>query len=272
MRPKLSHDELVGEYEGAVDPVYLEHIRARETTFRKNLAAVRRYLQPTDHILEIGSYCGAFLKVAREAGLDIVGVEPSKWAAKASREITSAPVFTGTVDDLPPNHRVFDAVVAWDVLEHFADPVKELRKINALLPDGGRFLFSTLLIDNWFPRLAGHHWPWLMDMHLFYFTEATIRQVLQETGFEVVEDGKYCHVVTLDYLLSKLGTLGVPGASALARVLEPSAVGRVEIPFRFGDIKLYVCRKVADAPARSIRRSTIAPPLGEDDPASLTAQ
>src|SRR5262249_14433636 len=104
------------------------------------------------------------------------------------------------------------------------------------------------------------------------FTEATIRQVLRETGFEVIDDGKYCHIVTFEYLLSKLGTLGLPGASALARALESSAVGRVEIPFRFGDIKLYVCRKIADAPARSIRRSTIAPPLDEDDPAALTIE
>jgi dolichol-phosphate mannosyltransferase len=272
MRPRLSHVALVRAYEDAVDEVYLEHIRARETTFRRNLAAVQKYLEPTNRILEIGSYCGAFLKVAREAGLDIVGVEPSRWAANASKSITTARVFTGTVDDLPSDHRVFDAIVAWDVLEHFADPVKELRKINALLPDGGLFLFSTLLIDNWFPRLAGSHWPWLMDMHLFYFTEATIRQVLRETGFEVIDDGKYCHVVTFEYLLSKLGTLGLPGASALARALESSAVGRVEIPFRFGDIKLYVCRKIADAPARSIRRSTIAPPLDEDDPAALTIE
>lgn len=255
MRPKLSPAELVGEYEGAIDPVYLEHIRARQTTFRRNLEQVRRHLRSVDRILEIGSYCGAFLKVARDAGLDIVGVEPSRWAAQASRGITTAPVFTGTVDDLPGNHRSFDVVVAWDVLEHFADPVEELRKINALLPDGGTFLFSTLMIDNWFPRVAGQYWPWLMDMHLFYFTEATIRQVLKRTGFELVDEGKYTHVVTFEYLLSKLGTLGVPAAEALSKKLVSSRIGRVEIPFRFGDIKLFVARKVTDADPRSTLRS-----------------
>ena len=30
------------------------------------------------------------------------------------------------------------------------------------------------------------------------------------TGFQVLGDDKYCHVVTLEYLLTKLGTLGVP--------------------------------------------------------------
>ena len=261
MRPELSPDELVGEYENAVDPVYLEHIRARQTTFQKNLSQVRKHLRSVDRILEIGSYCGAFLKVARDAGFDIVGVEPSRWAARASRGITSAPVVTGTVDDLPASLRSFDVVVAWDVLEHFANPVAELRKINELLPDGGTLLFSTLMIDNWFPRLAGKHWPWLMDMHLFYFTEATIRQVLRETGFELVDEGKYTHVVTLEYLLSKLATLGLPGAGALARAASDSRLGRAEIPFRFGDIKLFVARKVASPEPRSVIRShRVGPP------------
>ena len=269
MRPELSHDELVGEYESAIDPVYLEHIRARQTTFRRNLDQVRRHLRSVDRILEIGSYCGAFLKVARDAGFDIVGIEPSRWAAQASRGITTAPVVTGTVADLPAGLRSFDVVVAWDVLEHFADPVEELRKINLLLPDGGTLLFSTLMIDNWFPRLAGQYWPWLMDMHLFYFTEATIRQILRETGFELVDEGKYTHVVTLDYLLSKLGTLGVPGAAALSRKVASSRLGRLEIPFRFGDIKLFVARKVADAEPRSVIRSHLSP-ARED--AALTAE
>ena len=68
--------------------------------------------------------------------------------------------------------------------------------------------------------------------------------------FELVDEGKYTHVVTLDYLLSKLGTLGVPGAAALSKVVETSRLGRLEIPFRFGDIKLFVARKVADETAR----------------------
>ncbi|HEX4339036.1 MAG TPA: methyltransferase domain-containing protein [Polyangiaceae bacterium] len=271
MRPELSHDELVGEYESAVDPVYLEHLRARQTTFRRNLEQVRRHLRSVDRILEIGSYCGAFLKVARDAGFDITGVEPSRWAAQASRGITSAPVVTGTVEDLPASQRAFDVVVAWDVLEHFADPVEELRRINELLPDGGTLLFSTLMIDNWFPKLAGQYWPWLMDMHLFYFTESTIRQVLRTTGFELVDEGKYTHVVTLDYLLSKLGTLGVPGATELSKTVESSRLGRVEIPFRFGDIKLFVARKVSDVEPRSSVRSHVpgAPGLEET---SLTAE
>jgi SAM-dependent methyltransferase len=243
MRPKLSAADLVREYSQAVDPVYLENIQARIDTFRYNLNEVRAHIKPGDRVLEIGSYCGAFLKVAREEGIDIVGLEPSRWAVQASSNVTDAKVIRGTTDDVPRSMGNFDVITAWDVLEHFADPVAELKKMHGILADDGTLLFSTLMIDNWFPKAMGQRWPWLMDMHLFYFTESTIRQVLNQTGFEIIESRKYCHIVTFDYLMSKLGTLGVPLANTLSDAISGKQWAKTEIPFRFGDIKLFVCKK-----------------------------
>ena len=118
----------------------------------------------------------------------------------------------------------------------------------------GYFFFSTLMVDNWFPRLTGKYWPWYMDMHLYYFTMPTITHLLDRAGFEIVESMNYCHIITAEYLLRKLGTLGIPGASGLASTLSASAVGKALIPFRFGDIKLFVCRKKA-------RSMDLTPPL-----------
>ena len=263
MRPELSAADIVKEYAGAVDPVYLENIDARVATFRYNLGRVRRYFPPGSRVLEIGSYCGAFLKVAREEGIDIVGLEPSSWAASVATQMTDARVICGTTDDLPPELRHFNVIAAWDVLEHFAEPLDELEKVNSLLDPGGLFLFSTLMIDNWFPQAAGRHWPWLMDMHLYYFTENTIRNVLAQAGFEVVESMNYCHIVTLEYLLEKLSTLGVPLATLLSRGVTAAPWAKTEIPFRFGDIKLFVCRKAHDVEPRHARPESL-PPQGSN--------
>jgi hypothetical protein len=131
-------------------------------------------------------------------------------------------------------------------VEHFADPVGELRKINRLLSMGGRFFFCTLMIDNWFPRLVGGHWPWYMDMHLFYFTEATIRDLLRRSGFVLVESSPYRHITTVEYLLRKLGTLGIPGASPVSRLASKTPWGKTQIPVRLGDIQLFSCTKIAE--------------------------
>ena len=180
------------------------------------------------------------------------------WAVEAASRVTSRPIVHGTVKDLPDDIAPFDVVTMWDVLEHLYDPEGQLREIKGMLKPDGKLIFSTIMIDNWFPRLAGPEWPWLMDMHLFYFTECSIADLVERAGFEILESRKYCHVVTVEYLLEKLGSLGVPGMRSAARALGMTPAGRLQVPFRFGDIKLFVCRKanpagveVGECPARS---------------------
>jgi dolichol-phosphate mannosyltransferase len=243
MKQEIEPEQLVHEYEEVEDPVYLKNIRVRERMFQYNLGKVRQYLRPGLRLLDIGSYCGAFLKVARAEGLDVVGLEPSAWAVGVSSKIIDAPVIHGTTADLPGDIGPFDVITLWDVLEHFYDPVAEMKRVYSLLRPEGTFLFSTLMIDNWFARLLGERWPWLMDMHLFYFTDPTLHDMLRQTGFAVMESRNYCHMVNLEYLLSKLGTIGVPGASALSTLSAGRPGGAIVIPFRLGDIKLFVCKK-----------------------------
>jgi len=244
MRPKLSAGELVGEYSRVVDPVYLDNFPARLVTFEKTLAKIDRYIPPEARMLEVGSYCGAFLRTARQAGIDVIGLEPSAWAVEQSKRFTDARVLHGTLDDLPADLGPFDVVAAWDVVEHFADPVAELSKVNRALVTGGHFVFCTLMIDNWFPRLAGSRWPWFMDMHLFYFTRATIERLLGRTGFSLVESWPYLHITTPEYLLRKLGTLGVPGAAGASKLVSRTPWARAHIPVRLGDIQLFVAKKL----------------------------
>ncbi len=245
MRPRFSGDQLLEEYDKAEDPTYLENIAVRERMFEYNLAAVAQYTRPGCRLLDIGSHGGAFLNVAKEHGLEVMGLEPCSWAVAESRKRVDAPVIHGTTQNLPDDIGNFDIVTMWDVLEHLSDPLEELRRVHRLLRPDGTLLFSTLMIDNWFAKLSGSRWPWLMDMHLFYFTDATISHVLQQTGFAIMESRNYCHMVTTEYLLSKLGTLGLPGTEPASAFLKKLKWNNTVLPFRLGDIKLFVCKKRA---------------------------
>jgi hypothetical protein len=74
------------------------------------------------------------------------------------------------------------------------------------------------------------------------FPEATIRNVPAETGFELVESMKYCHIVTFRVPARQARNPRRPLAGNLA---ESVATFDWSAPrsFRFGDIKLFVCRK-----------------------------
>jgi 2-polyprenyl-3-methyl-5-hydroxy-6-metoxy-1,4-benzoquinol methylase len=218
----------------------------------------------------VGSYCGAFLKVAREAGVNVIGLEPSAWAIEQARRATDAQVIQGTLDDLPAELAPFDVVAAWDVVEHFADPVGELVKVNRALTKSGTFVFCTVMIDNWFPRLVGSRWPWFMDMHLFYFTRQTIAHVLDQAGFAIADSMPYLHITTPEYLLRKLGTLGLPGASTASRIVARTPWARAHIPVRLGDIQLFVAKKTRELtvqpapPAADADRRASAPSVRAD--------
>jgi 2-polyprenyl-3-methyl-5-hydroxy-6-metoxy-1,4-benzoquinol methylase len=184
-----------------------------------------------------------FLKIARERGWDVLGVEPSVWASSYARDKLDMPTVTGNIQNLPKDTQPFDVVCSWDVLEHVSDPMTELELVSERLRPGGVFAFSTLDYGNWYPRLLGERWPWMMDMHLYYFDQKVMHQMLERAGFEVVHSRSYCHIITAEYFLHKLAALGFPGADALRLLVARIPLGKAFIPFRFGDIRLYVCRK-----------------------------
>ena len=74
----------------------------------------------------------------------------------------------------------------WDVLEHTPDPKSEVREAHRLLNDEGLLVINYPDIGSWIARVMGRSWVFLLDVHLYYFTRATIRKLLEDAGFEVV--------------------------------------------------------------------------------------
>ncbi len=253
--PQLPAESMMSLYAEVQDKTYLENIDARIQTFTYNLDAIKEYLPESGRLLDVGSYCGVFLDIAKQRGYEVQGVEPSKWASDYARE-AGIPTLTGNLGDLPADTKPFDVVCSWDVLEHLSDPMSDLKKINERMRMGGTFAFSTLDFGNWFPRLLGERWPWMMDMHIYYFDQKVMKRMLENAGFRLVHNQAYCHIITLEYFLRKLDALKVPGADALRKAVKATPLSKIFVPFQFGDIQLYVCEKV---------RELDVAPAGESD-------
>jgi dolichol-phosphate mannosyltransferase len=255
--PLPNSDFILKMYSNVEDTVYAEHIDARVKTYKYNLDSLGTFLPKSGKLLDVGAYCGVFLNEARSRGYDVHGIEPSTWSVKFAKEHFGIELTNGTLKDLGPNETKFDIVTAWDVMEHFVDPMAELRQINSRMKKGGTFAFCTLNFENLAPRLLGERWPWLMDMHLFYFTDRTLGEMLAHAGFRLVHDQKYCHIITFDYFLIKLGSLGVPLMGLARKFLAITPFAKSFIPFKFGDIKMYVCEKISEieTPPKKTRNS-----------------
>jgi dolichol-phosphate mannosyltransferase len=249
--PQLPETEVLSLYSQVEDRTYLENVDARVKTFTYNFDRILKFLPKGGRLLELGSYCGIFLKIARERGFDPTGVEPSVWASQYARDTYGVATLTGGIQTLPTEPQPFDVVCAWDVLEHVSDPMSELERINQRLRKGGVLAFSTLDYGNWLPKLLGERWPWMMDMHLYYFDQKVMKQMLDRAGFRLLDAGNYCHIITLDYFLVKLDALRIPGARLLRSVVSRTPIAHLYLPFRFGDIQLYVCEKTAELAERA---------------------
>lgn len=233
-------DNLEQIYQEVRDETYLKNIPARRKTYQRNLDAIAAHLPPTGSLLEVGSYCGLFLETAKRNGWKGVGVEPSRWASEYARQTTGVDVHTGYLADSRAKLAdQYDVVVSWDVLEHVRDPVGFLRECGSYVRPGGVLCVSTLDVDTWMPRLLGTRWPWLINMHLFYFGSRSIKYVFRQAGFEIAHEASYVHYSRLRYLLN--------GAARVLPAFMARPVGWLTrlapdfiIPVSFGDIRMYV--------------------------------
>ncbi len=230
-------------YQEVEDPLYVKNLPSFRATGRRNWRDIERFLPPQGSLLEVGCYCGAFLDVAAAAGQKVKGLEPSRWAVDYCKSNTPHDVSCGSISDIPSLAGQYDSVVGWNVMEHATDPLADLKSINRALKPGGKFVFSTLNIDNWFPKLAKERWPWFLDMHLFYYTPATISDLLSAAGFRVVVVRPYCNIVAANYLLRKLDALGLRGLNLIGAALP---LDNLLVPFRFGDNMLVCATKISE--------------------------
>ena len=240
MNPRPHHLSVQDAYGDVEDVRYVEEEEGRVATFSESLTHIQRYA-PSGRLLDVGCHVGTFISLAEEAGYDVEGVEPSRWAARRAAERVRGTVRLGVVEDAPLPEGAYDVVTMWDVIEHLPDPSSTLRAVHSALRPGGVFAVTTMDVEALFPRVAGRRWPWYMQMHLVYFSRRTLGELLRRCGFEVVEISRHRRVVRVSYAVSRLGTYSRT-AERVARTLTRPVAGRT-VGIDLGDIVTVVARK-----------------------------
>ena len=235
-------------YSDVIDENFYSYLlHARERTYSYNLKKIKSFLPPSGKLLDIGAYCGVFMRTAKEMGYEVIGIEPSKWASNEARKNTGDEVICGTLKDLREDANNFDVITMWDVFEHLSDPVGELKDIWLRLKPHGVLVLSTMNMVNWFPKIMKEAYPWILDKHLFYFNPKTLTSMLNKSGFELVCQKSYRHYISIEYLMYKLSSLGIPGASLIEKLSKKSFISKWLVPVDFGDMETYVCKKIDKA-------------------------
>lgn len=142
---------------------------------------------PGRHLLEVGCGAGFFLAAARRAGWNVEGIELSDEAARFAIEQLELKILREPAESAPIPPAAFDAAGMFDVIEHLFDPRTVLTALARALVPGGLLVVSTPNFDAASRRLLGVDWAVLSPLeHLYYFTEDSLRRLLEDTGFTEV--------------------------------------------------------------------------------------
>jgi cyclopropane fatty-acyl-phospholipid synthase-like methyltransferase len=175
------------------------------------------------------------VEVACAKGWQACGVEPSAWAAKLAQN-RGLHVVHGTQDAAELQGKKFDVITMWDVIEHVPDPSAEMAKAFQMLKPGGWLVLHTMNIDSLTARLMGSRWPWLMDMHIHYFSQKTMTHMLKNNGFQVVSAGAHGRYLRLNFIANRLHAFHKILGKAASKVIYGLKLEKKAIPINFGDL------------------------------------
>jgi SAM-dependent methyltransferase len=128
--------------------------------------------------LDFGAGMGGLVRYVRERrdGL-MFGYEPGSGVRPSSGIVPYL-----SERELDSGEYSFDVVTAIEVLEHAADPLKELRRIRSLLKPGGLFFYTTGNAEA--HRGALLSWRYFVpEIHISLFEPRTLALALERAGF-----------------------------------------------------------------------------------------
>lgn len=197
-------------------PLYLK-------TYRRRLRVVRRHFDRPGRVLDVGCAAGYFLRVMKDEGWHVTGLEPSDAIRSMAAELIGAEnVRAGLLGQEALEPGSFDLVTMWDVIEHIPDTVAAVREVGKLLAPGGKLLIETQNIDSRAAKVLGKRWQHFKHAeHIYHFNAKTLGNVLDRAGFRTLENspklgGKY---VSMGFISERAGRLH-PLLSALLSPLR----------------------------------------------------
>lgn len=193
---------------------------ALEAGLRRTFARRLETLRPPRagaRLLDVGAAFGFAVRAAGDAGWRAAGVELSHAAARRAQAAAPGRVARASALRTPFPDACFDAVTAWDVIEHLPDPHAAAAELARLLRPGGRLVLTTGDVESVAARVSGARWHlYTLPEHLFFFSRGSLERLLARHGLRVEGVRREGAHYTLGYLVERLRKtlLRRPGAPA----------------------------------------------------------
>ncbi|MEM9283093.1 MAG: class I SAM-dependent methyltransferase [Verrucomicrobiota bacterium] len=159
-----------------------KHIHRAGRVARNRLGHAKGKIRKGLKCLDIGAGGGEWVYLMNKLGCEGHGIEPNQGYGSFAKDQYGVDVFLGMYQEAQHERGSFDLVTLFQVLEHLAEPVEDLRRMGEFLKPGGLFvievpdiLFAGMQFD--------HKWH---DGHLYGFDALTLEAVAAKAGLKKV--------------------------------------------------------------------------------------
>jgi len=170
---------------------YAQPINASDTGYlARNLWCVERVrmvielcLDPGGKYLDYAAGYGVFVRLMRDVGYDF------RWTDPYCKNL-----FARYFEEARPLAAGFEAITAFEVLEHLVDPMKTLKE---LAPLSRCLIFSTDLIPVTVPA-PGEWWYYGLEhgQHVSFYAFSTLQLIAERLNLYLSSDGVCFHMLT----------------------------------------------------------------------------
>lgn len=126
-------------------------------------------------LLDIGAGTGDFLKIAKNKGWQIDGVEPDLGARAlaAAKQVS----LRSSIDDVV--NETFDVVSLWHVLEHMSNLDETIKRIESFVRPGGYLIIAVPNFRSFDAKHYGSFWAAFdVPRHLWHFSRRSLERIV----------------------------------------------------------------------------------------------
>ncbi len=210
-----------------------------------------------ERLLEIGSSSGAFLdRVADRFNFaEVRGVEPCAKSVEAMPARVRGKVIADILRPGQFEPESFDCIVFFQVLDHIPDPNNFLSLIRHYLKPNGIAIALHHNIRAFKSVLLGSRSSTYDVQHMFLWDKKTMRLILNQNGFSVVDIRSIANRYQLDYAIRML-PLPAKLKEATRNAVKFLGLSNFTLRVHIENMVIAFCRD--DAPATSTTQSDAA--------------
>ena len=173
-----------------------------QNRFRQDVENVRALGIESGSVLDIGCNAGYAMRVFRDAGFEVVGVEANDLCREYVRKEHSIAVVS-SIDELQSHNERFVIVLLSHVLEHIPRIFEFLNKVRVVAPDAVLYIKVPNYKSPFVRHILKGRWSGFLPLqHVWYFEPKSLENLLKRHGYELIS------VRTSDFLHSNSPNLG----------------------------------------------------------------